>query len=147
MLNKEDAPVAGKMIATIADQDKEEAVPIIRDFVELGYEVYATEGTARYLSARGVPTTEVRKIADVGESNLMDLIVNNKVDLLINTASKDRKIEMEAAVIRRASVQRSIPCLTSLDTAKALLIALSSKKKGERPECLPIDEYVKPAAT
>jgi carbamoyl-phosphate synthase large subunit len=141
-----DAPVGGKMIATIADQDKEEAVPIIRDFVELGYEVFATEGTARYLAARGVPTTEVRKIADVTETNLMDLIVNNKVDLLINTASKDRKIEMEAAVIRRASVQRSIPCITSLDTAEALLVALRSKRNGERPECLPIDDYVKPVA-
>jgi len=138
-----DVPVAGKMIATIADQDKEEAVPIIRDFVELGYEVYATEGTARFFKANGIPTTEVGKIADEGALNLMDLIVGNKVDLLINTASKDKRIEMEAAVIRKASVQRSIPCLTSLDTAHALFLALQSKQRGERPECLPVDEYMK----
>ena len=137
-----DAPVAGKMIATIADQDKEEAAPIIRDFVELGYEVFATEGTSRYLSSKGVANVEVRKIGDLDSLNLMDLIVQNKVDLLINTASKDKKIEMEAAVIRKASVQRSIPCLTSLDTAKALLCALRSKQKGEKPECLPVDEYL-----
>ena len=137
-----DAPVAGKMIATIADQDKEEAAPIIRDFVELGYEVFATEGTSRYLRSKGIPTVEVRKIGDADSLNLMDLIVQNKVDLLINTASKDKKIEMEAAVIRKASVQRSIPCLTSLDTAKALLRALRSKQKGEKPECLPVDAYL-----
>ncbi len=130
------------MIATIADQDKEEAIPIIREFVDIGYEVYATEGTARYLNANGVPATEVRKISDKDSLNLMDLIVQNRVDLLVNTASKDRKIEMEAAVIRKASVQRSIPCLTSLDTARALLFALRSKQKGERPDCLPIDEYL-----
>jgi carbamoyl-phosphate synthase large subunit len=133
------------MIATIADQDKEEAAPIIKEFVDLGYEVYATEGTARYLAARGVPTTEVRKIADRDSHNLLDLILQNKVDLLINTASKDKRIEMEAAVIRRASVQRSIPCLTSLDTARALLTALRSKQRGERPECLPIDSYLNAA--
>jgi len=137
-----DAPVGGKMIATIADQDKEEALPIIRDFVELGYEVFATEGTARYLSRHGVPATEVRKISDEQGPNLMELIVGNKVDLLMNTSSKDRKIEMEAAVIRKASVQRYIPCLTSLDTARALLYAIRSKHRGEMPACLPVDEYL-----
>lgn len=138
-----DAPIGGKMIATIADQDKEEALPIIRGFVdELGYQVYATEGTARYLTQHGVPATEVGKISGDDSLNLMDLVVGNKVDLLINTASKDRKIEQEAAVIRKASVQRSIPCLTSLDTAAALLRALRSKKNGEKPECLPVDAYM-----
>jgi carbamoyl-phosphate synthase large subunit len=90
-----------------------------------------------------VPATEVGKISSDGSLNLMDLIVGNKVDLLINTASKDKKIEMEAAVIRKASVQRYIPCLTSLDTAKALLFALRSKQKGERPACLPVDAYLR----
>jgi len=138
-----DAPVGGKMIATIADQDKEEAIPIIREFVDLGYEVFATEGTSRYLAANGVQTTEVRKIGDRDSlPNLMDLITGNKVDLLINTASKDKKIEQEAAVIRKASVQRSIPCITSLDTAKALLQALRSKQRGDMPACLPVDEYL-----
>lgn len=138
-----DAPIGGKMIATIADQDKEEALPIIRAFVQdLGYQIYATEGTARYLSRNGVPATEVGKISNTEQLNLMELITGNKVDLLINTASKDRKIEQEAAVIRKASVQRYIPCLTSLDTAKALLRALLSKKAGEMPACLPVDRYL-----
>jgi len=139
-----DVPVGGRMIATIADQDKEEAVPIIREFVDLGYEVYATEGTSRYLASKGVATIEVGKINDPDTLNMMQLIVGSKVDLLINTASKDRKIEQEAAVIRKASVQRSIPCITSLDTAKALLKALRSKQRGDKPECLPVDEYLRP---
>ena len=141
-----DAPVGGKMIATIADQDKEEAAPIIREFAHLGYQVYATEGTARFLAGRGIETIEVGKMADLNSLNLMELIVNRSVDLLINTASKDKRIEQEAAVIRKASVQRSIPCITSLDTAKALLLALRAKARGERPECLPVDEYLKASA-
>ncbi|MCX6345557.1 MAG: carbamoyl-phosphate synthase large subunit [Armatimonadetes bacterium] len=138
-----DVPVGGKMIATIADQDKEEAMPIIREFVDLGYEVFATEGTARYLTANGIANTEVGKIGDPDSLNMMQLIVGNQVDLLVNTASKDKKIELEASMIRKATVQRSIPCLTSLDTAKALLQALRSKQRGEKPECLPVDEYLK----
>lgn len=138
-----DAPIGGRMIATIADQDKEEALPIIRGFVhELGYSVYATEGTAHYLNTNGVPATEVGKISSSDQLNLMDLIAGNKIDLLINTASKDKKIEQEASVIRKASVQRYIPCLTSLDTAEALLVALRSKQRGEMPECLPVDQYM-----
>ncbi len=137
-----DCPVGGKMIATIADQDKQEAVDIIRDFVDIGYEVFATEGTSRFLERNGVKTTMVGKIEDKDSINLMDLIQRNEINLLINTASKDRKIEKEAALIRRATVQRSIPCLTSLDTAKALILALRSKQRGENPACLPIDEYL-----
>lgn len=139
-----DAPVGGKMIATIADQDKEEAVDIIREFVDLGYEVFATEGTSRVLTAAGVPNTEVGKIEDEERFNMMQLIAGSQVDLLINTASKDKKIEQQAAMIRKASVQRSIPCLTSLDTAKALAQALRSKQRGDKPECLPVDAYLKP---
>ena len=141
-----DAPVGGKMIATIADHDKEESVPIIREFVDLGYKVYATEGTARYLASKGIRTTEVSKISDGSEGNLLSMILGAEVDLLINTASKDKRIEQEAAVIRKASVQRSIPCITSLDTARALLYALRSKQRGEKPECLPVDEYLRAGA-
>ena len=137
-----DAPIGGNMIATIADQDKEEALPILREFSELGYSIFATEGTARYLNNNGVNTTQVHKIGDNESPNMMELITGNKIDLLINTASKDKKIEMEAAVIRKASVQRYIPCLTSLDTAKALLFALRAKQAGEKAECLPIDRYL-----
>ncbi|MDH7600969.1 MAG: carbamoyl-phosphate synthase large subunit [Armatimonadota bacterium] len=137
-----DVPIPGKLIATIADEDKEEAVPIIRDFLELGYEVYATSGTARFLSSRGIPAREVGKISEVSSKNLLDMILRREVDLLINTPSRDRRIEMEAAVIRRTSVQRSIPCITSLDTARALAYALRAKAKGEEPECLPIDAYL-----
>lgn len=138
-----DAPIGGRMIATIADQDKEEALPIIKAFVDdLGYLVYATEGTAHYLNANGVQAIEVGKITSTSEQNLMDLITGAKVDLLINTSSKDKKIEQEASMIRKASVQRYIPCLTSLDTAEALLVALRSKRRGEMPECLPVDRYL-----
>jgi len=136
-----DVPLAGSMIATIADQDKEESLPIIKQFAELGYQIFATEGTSNFLRSNGIASTPVYKISDGKSPNLLDLIRSGKVDLLVNTMSKDKKTEMEAAVIRKASVQHSVPCLTSLDTAKALLYALSAKRNGETFKCLTIDSY------
>lgn len=135
--------VAGKgsMIVTIADEDKAEALPIIREFVRLGYKVYATSGTAKFLRENNVVANPVNKIGQ-GNPNLLDLIRNEKIDLLVNTISKDKKTEREGAMIRRASVEHGIPCLTSLDTARALLYALSSRKEGESFSCLTIDQYV-----
>lgn len=137
-----DVPLAGSMIATVADQDKKEALPVIKQFAELGYQIFATEGTSNFLKSNGVESTPVYKISDSKSPNLLDLIRGGKVDLLVNTMSKDKKTEMEAAVIRKASVQHSIPCMTSLDTAKALLYALSAKRAGEVFECLTIDSYL-----
>jgi carbamoyl-phosphate synthase large subunit len=137
-----DVPVKGKMIATIADQDKDEALPIIKQFSEMGFEICATEGTATFLKTNGIETTEVHKISDGSGPTLLDLIKGGTVDLLVNTMSKDKKTEMEAAVIRKASVQHGVPCLTSLDTAQALLCALSAKCNGEHFECRTIDQYL-----
>jgi carbamoyl-phosphate synthase large subunit len=136
-----DVSVKGAMLATIADQDKEEALPIIKSFAALGYRIYATEGTAKFLNANGVEASGVKKISE-GTPSLIDLIRSGKIELLINTLSKDKKIEREGAMIRRASVEHGVPCLTSLDTARALQFALSSRKEGETFSCRTIDQYV-----
>ncbi|MBP6965335.1 MAG: carbamoyl-phosphate synthase large subunit [Armatimonadetes bacterium] len=137
-----DVPSQGSLIATIADQDKAEALPIIRRFARLGFEIYATAGTAEFLNEKGCEANEVKKIGE-GSPNLLDLVRSGEIDLLINTISRDKKIEIEGAMIRRASVEHGIPCLTSLDTAKALLLALASKKEGQTFDCLTIDQYLR----
>ena len=133
------------ILVTLADQDKQEALPIVRDFAELGFKIYATAGTARFLKANGLEASPVNKISE-GNPNLVDLIRSGRVSLLINTISKDKKIEMEAAKLRRASVEHSIPCLTSLDTARALHTALASRREGEVFKVVTIDKYVAQAA-
>ncbi len=135
-----DVPSAGKMILTAADPDKEEAVEIARGFVELGYKVYATGGTSAYLKERGIENMAVQKISQ-GSPNLLDLVRSREVDLLVNTVSRDKRIEQEGSIIRKTSVQHQIPCLTSLDTARALLLALRSRALGEGFPTLTIDEY------
>jgi carbamoyl-phosphate synthase large subunit len=138
-----DMPLSGALLATVADADKAEALPLLQEFAALGFQLYATEGTAKMLHQAGVEAERIAKISE-GEPNLLDLIHGGKVSLLINTISKDKRIEREGAQIRRASVERGIPCLTSLDTARALVLALRSYREGgsEALSVRTVDEYL-----
>lgn len=136
-------PRGGNMIVTVADADKAECVPIVREFEALGFHIFATEGTARFLQQHGIRASTVKKLHE-GEGNIVDLIRSGQIALLINTLSSDRRIEREAARIRRASVETGVPCLTSLDTARALLIALKARRTEEL-NVATIDEYIQPA--
>lgn len=138
-----DVPIQGKLIATIAEHDKPESVTILREFTQLGYTIYATAGTARFLSTQNIPAEPVLKIHE-GSPNLLDLIRSGEIDLLINTLSTDKRTEREAQQIRRASVESGIPCLTSLDTAHALLLSLQARQRGQDFALETIDGYVKP---
>ncbi len=137
-----DMPLKGGLLATIADSDKEEALPLLREFAELGFRLYTTGGTYRFLQEQGVASEQVNKISE-GNPNILDLIQGGHVGLLINTVSKDKRVEREGAQIRRSSVERGVPCLTSLDTARALLIALRSYQGGaDMLTVRTVDEYL-----
>ena len=138
-----EVPPAGALLATIADRDKPEACDLIKGFARLGYRIYATKGTSEFLASQGIENSQVNKIRE-GEPNMLNLIRGGKVNFLINTLSKHRPAEeREGARIRRASVEHNIPCLTSLDTARALLHALSVGKTAEALNCTSIGDYLK----
>jgi len=114
-------------LLTIADADKPELFPIVSRLVELGCRLVATDGTARALRAAGFSPRVVAKIGEEGPT-VVDVIVRGEVQLVINTMSniyEDRgdgaPVFKDGFEIRRAAVERRIPCLTSLDTATALL--------------------------
>ena len=135
-------PLKKVVLATVADADKQEALGLLKDFAAQGFTIYATDGTARFLTENGLAATTVNKISE-GSPNLIDLIYSGEVGLLINTISKDKRIEREGALIRRASVERAVPCLTSLDTARALLTALEAYNRGEEMGVRTVDEYLR----
>jgi len=115
------------VLLTIADADKPELFPIVSRLVELGCKLVATDGTARALRAAGFSPRIVAKIGEEGPT-VLDVIVRGEVQLVINTMSniyEDRgdgaPVFKDGFEIRRAAVERRIPCLTSLDTATALL--------------------------
>jgi carbamoyl-phosphate synthase large subunit len=123
----------GSVLLTIADADKAEVLPIVSRLVELGCSLVATEGTALALRRAGFSPRVVAKIAETG-ATVLDVIVNGEVDLVINTMSNiyadtggaERPVFKDGFEIRRAAVERRIPCLTSLDTAAALLEAATA---------------------
>ncbi|WAH35509.1 carbamoyl-phosphate synthase large subunit [Alicyclobacillus dauci] len=113
-------PSHGTVLATVADKDKDEAFPLLREFSRLGYRLAATEGTAKYLRERGLDVRVVNKLAQ-GTPNLADDIRQGKIQLVINTLTKGLKPERDGFRIRRTAVEHGVPCLTSLDTVKSLL--------------------------
>lgn len=135
-------PLSGTVLVTIADRDKEEALPIVAGLKELGLRFVATTGTARILKQHGVEVDEVNKI-EGGSPHVVDLINSGKVDFVINTHSGARGAVKDGFQIRRAAVEHGIPCLTSLDTARAMLGCISFLKNGKESALLSLDEYTK----
>jgi carbamoyl-phosphate synthase large subunit len=122
-------PKKGKgILMTVRDTDKPELVPIAEEFEKLGFELYATGKTAHMLNHHGIATNAVKKIDD-GSPNILDLIQSGKIGMVINTPTKGRKPDRDGFKIRRKSVEMSIPCLTSLDTAKAIIECLKLGKE------------------
>ena len=122
-------PTEGNLLITVRDTDKEEVCALAREFEKHGFRIYATGGTCQYLIDKGVNAKKVNKIAE-GAPDILDFISGGGCDLVINTPTRGRQHNRDGFKIRRTSVERSIPCLTSLDTAKALLASIEQKTAG-----------------
>ena len=131
----------GRILVSISDEEKQDAVPVMRAYAALGHTIVATPGTRAVLDAAGIATEAVNKIAG-GSPHVLDLITSRQVDLVINDAKGAREISDDYK-IRRAAVEASIACLTSLDTARALAEALASKAGPPRS----LQEYRRARAT
>ena len=116
----------GGVFLTVRDTDKEEIVDVAKKYDELGFTLYATKGTCEMLHNADIPATPVNKIHESKE-NPLTLIESGKIDYVISTSSKGRIPTRDSVIIRRKAVERSIPCLTSIDTANALADSLKSR--------------------
>ncbi|MGR6835669.1 carbamoyl-phosphate synthase large subunit [Syntrophomonas erecta] len=134
-------PQQGNIVATIADKDKDEAVPILRDFESLGFRLFATEGTADALRKAGVKVEPVKKIKE-GSPNIVDLIREGRVDCCVNTLTHGRRPYSDGFQIRRAAVELSVPCLTSLDTLRVLREVIREGEHLANLEVGSLQEYV-----
>jgi len=113
-------PAKGAILLSIADRDKPEASPIIRKFAQIGYKLYATEGTAGMIATMGLPVTTITKKLGEGHPNVVDVINDGTVDGVVNTVTGGRIPLKDGFYIRRAAAEKRIPCFTSLDTARAV---------------------------
>lgn len=121
-----DLPKHKRMIITVKDADKGEAIEIGRRFEALGYTIYATRSTAKALNDAGVKAKKVNKIQQESPT-VMDLILGHKIDLVIDTPTQGRDKSRDGFLIRRVSIETGVNCITALDTAKALATSLESK--------------------
>ncbi len=121
-----DLPKHKRMIITVKDADKGEAIEIGRRFEKLGYTIYATRSTAKALNDAGVSAKKVNKIQQESPT-VMDLILGHKIDLVIDTPTQGRDKSRDGFLIRRVSIETGVNCITALDTAKALATSLESK--------------------
>ena len=121
-----DLPKHKRMIITVKDADKGEAIEIGRRFAKLGYTIYATRSTAKALNDAGVKANKVNKLQQESPT-VMDLILGHKIDLVIDTPTQGRDKSRDGFLIRRTSIETGVNCITALDTAKALATSLENK--------------------
>ena len=129
----------GAVVISVRDSDKQEAIKIAERFESLGFDLYATRGTANVLNRHMVATNSVGNI-DEPSPNIIDLIDSGKIDYIISTSVKGRKPKLGSVRIRRRAVEHAVPCLTSIDTASALLRCLESKNRLEHCEMVDINQ-------
>jgi carbamoyl-phosphate synthase large subunit len=115
-------PLSGRIVVTVHDDDKPTVTPIVRRFHELGFEIWATAGTARYMRARGVPAKAVLKVHE-GRPHIVDHLISGDIALLINTPL-GKHAQFDDYAIRRAAIQRRVPYTTTLSGASALCDAV-----------------------
>jgi len=119
-------PSGGNLLFSIADQNKREAMPIIEGFYSLGYQIYATEGTAAMVKSAGMGVKKIGKKLGEGHPNVLDIITDGSVSGVVNTITGGRVPLRDGFQIRRVAAEKRIPCFTSLDTARVALKALAS---------------------
>ncbi|CAI8009928.1 Carbamoyl-phosphate synthase large chain, partial [Geodia barretti] len=128
------------VLLSISDQSKADSLPLIRGLADAGCRLYATEGTAAMITAMDLPVTTITKRIGQGSPDVLDVINDGTVGAVVNTLSGDSSVMRDGFYIRRAAVERRIPCFTSLDTARA---AMESMLTGvDNFSVLTTDEYL-----
>jgi carbamoyl-phosphate synthase large subunit len=133
-------PEKGSVLFSIADRDKAEALPIIKNFYNAGFKLYATEGTSELLRNAGFTVTMISKKLDEGHPNVVDIIQDGTVNGVVNTITGGRVPLRDGFHIRRAAAERRIPCFTSLDTARAVAEVLIDGHQNNY-NVLPMPDY------
>ena len=129
----------GGVFITVRDSDKAEIGEIAKKYSDLGFRIYATEGTTKVLNKYGIDAVAVKKIHESDRHNTLTLIESGKIQYVISTSAKGRIPSRDSVKIRRKTVERNIPCLTSLDTANALADCLRSRYSQQSTELVDIN--------
>jgi carbamoyl-phosphate synthase large subunit len=132
---------SGGVFLSISEKFKWEILPVAVAFKKFGFTIYATEGTAAYLEKYLIEgVIPVKRVIDAYEG-VKNLIDNHKVQYIINTPTKGRNSKRFGFKLRRLAADNGVPCLTSIDTAQALIRALIMTRSDKDLTTLALDEY------
>jgi carbamoyl-phosphate synthase large subunit len=123
-------PLEGNVVITVNDRDKPTVTPIARRLHDMGFRIWATEGTAKYLRSRGVPSQRVYRVNEA-RPNLVDHIISGEVALLINTPL-GKQSQYDDYATRRAAIQYKVPYITTMSAASAAADAISALRSRTR---------------
>jgi len=137
-----DLPPEGTVFVSISDRDKEAVVPVVRDLMELGFAVVATEGTRRALVKQGVENVKLVYKLHEGRPNVLDEIKNENIQLLVNTPSSSEEAQADGRLIRRSALTYKLPIVTTVAGAKATVDAIRSLKSHPL-EVKAIQDYIR----
>ena len=126
---------SGKAFISVRDTDKQEVIEIAEMYAELGYDIYATGRTANVLNQNFVAASSVRRMNEESP-NVYDMLSRNEFDVIINTPRKGREPQTDGFRIRRMAVEHSIPCFTSLDTARAVAKCMMEERDNKEFEVI-----------
>ena len=134
-------PTKGCILFTVADKDKDEMKQLAKAFSDIGFEIYATEGTAKAIQAMGVDAEIVGKVHE-RSTDIIQMIKSGKINMVINTLTQGKHSMNDGFKIRRATVEHGVACLTSLDTAWEVLRVLSFMRDRRLVYSLALQDYV-----
>ncbi len=134
-------PREGNIFVSVADRTKPYVVEIARPLVEMGYHLYCTRGTARVLHEAGIECTEIKKLQE-GHPNLLDLLIDGKINLVINTPS-GKGARTDEGRIRAAAVAHGVPCITTIPAAQAAVRAMQALREEELSVMALQDRYAR----
>ncbi len=132
-------PEKGAILASLSVKN-EESAKALKAFVDLGFKLYATPGTKRFLDPYGIPNESVAKIGK-GRPNVLDIIVNNQVQLVLNTPSPRRDALADGSSIRKASIKYRVPYVTTLAAAEMAVKGIAAARAEGRGDVESIQEY------
>ncbi len=127
----------GGVLISVRDSDKNEVIELASRFEALGFEIYATGGTASILNRNMIATNHAYRIGK-GDPDVISLLESGKINYVISTSETGRQPSRDSVKMRRKAVERSIACLTSIDTANALLECLEMHKSVDDVEMVDI---------
>ena len=131
---------SGGVLFTVRKTDQYEIPDLARKFYDMGFTLYATEGTAKVIQDFGMEVTVVNKIHENPNDNLLTILDSGKIDYVVSTSAKGRNPRADSVKMRRHAVERDIPCLTAIDTANAIANCLMSQYSAENVELVNIND-------